>query len=337
MTPFSPASSPHVEWCFLDQLERFGPDQHESVPPAEAERYCSWLAATHYENFHVVTRLTPRALRPAFAAIYSYCRWSDDLGDEVGDRARARELLAWWRGELEALYAGRARHPVMVALDPVRKAFAIPIGPFADLISAFEQDQEVLEYETYDQLVDYCSRSANPVGRLVLYLFRCHDEERGQLSDATCTALQLTNFWQDVVPDLVDRQRIYLPREDLDRFDVPRRDLVERRYTDAFRRLLRFQVERARTLFHAGWPLIARVPRAVAVDVDLFTRGGLAILDLIERQNYDVLTARPSLGKSAKARLLARALLARVWPGSPRAPGLRRSNATASGMEASAR
>jgi len=298
---------------FPDDLRRYGPDASRHVPRAEALAYCANLTATHYENFSVVTWLTPRPLRPAFASIYAFCRWSDDLGDEVGDRRRSRELLAWWRGELRALFAGHPRHPVTIALAETVREFAIPIGPFEALISAFEQDQDVTDYATYDQLLDYCTRSADPVGHLVLYLGRSFNEENARLSDFTCTALQLANFWQDVARDLAIG-RIYLPREDRDRFGYPEADLRALRFTPAFAALLRFEVARARELLHRGRPLIDRMPRALAVDVDLFSRGGLAILDRIEAQGYDVLTRRPTLSKSAKGGLLLRALLSRALP-----------------------
>jgi squalene synthase HpnC len=278
--------------------------------PAEARDYCARLAADHYENFSVVTWLTPRPLRPAFRSIYAFCRWSDDLGDEVGDPSRSLELLRWWRGELHALYEGRARHPVMIALAETVAEFDIPIAPFEALISAFEQDQVVGEYGTYAQLLDYCTRSANPVGHLVLYLARSYSEENARLADATCTGLQLANFWQDVARDLAIG-RVYLPREDRIRFGYPDDDLRAVRFTPAFAALLAFEVARARALLEAGRALVPRMPRALAIDVDLFSRGGLAILDRIAAQGYDVLTRRPRLGKLAKLGLIASALLAR--------------------------
>ncbi len=297
---------------FQDDLRRYGPEADRpdrgAVGLDEALAYCAELTASHYENFSVVTWLTPRHLRPAFRSIYAFCRWSDDLGDEVGDPARSLELLDWWRGELRAMYEGRPRHPVMVALAPTVEEFAIPIEPFEALISAFEQDQRVTEYATYDQLLDYCSRSANPVGHLVLYLGRSFDPENARLSDATCTGLQLANFWQDVARDLAIG-RIYLPLEDRERCGYPDSDLRALRFTPRFADLLRFEVERARDLLHRGRPLVGRMPRALAVDVDLFTRGGLAILDRIEAQGFDVLGRRPEVGKLAKLGLLARAML----------------------------
>jgi len=304
---------------FADDLRRYGPDASYAVTPGEARAYCARLTASHYENFSVVTWMTPRPLRPAFQSVYAFCRWSDDLGDEVGDRDRSRALLGWWRGELRGMFEGRARHPVMVALAPTVAGFGIPIDPFLALISAFEQDQDVTEYETYAQLLDYCTRSANPVGHLVLYLARAYDADNARLSDRTCTALQLANFWQDVARDLAIG-RVYLPREDRARFGYPDDDLHALRFTPAFAELLRFEVGRARALLEEGHPLVDHMPRALAVDVDLFSRGGMAILDAIARRGYDVLSGRPKLGKLTKVGLIARALLTR--------PGTRSTRAT---------
>jgi squalene synthase HpnC len=295
---------------FSDDLRRFGPDAAYAVTLDEARDYCARLAASHYENFSVVTWLTPKALRPAFAAVYAFCRWSDDLGDEVGDTARATELLDWWRGELRAMFEGEARQPVVLALREVVREYGIPIGPFEALISAFRQDQTVTDYETYAQLLDYCTRSADPVGHLVLYLARSFDEENARLSDCTCTGLQLANFWQDVARDL-DIPRVYLPREDRERFGYSDEDLQSHRFTPAFRELLAYEVGRARALLLEGRALVPRMPRKLAVDIDLFSRGGLAILDRIEAQGFDVWSRRPEVGKLAKVGLLLRAMLAR--------------------------
>ncbi len=301
---------------FAHDLQRFGPGASYAMTLQDARAYCARLTATHYENFSVVTWLTPRALRPAFASIYAFCRWSDDLGDEIGDRAESRALLDWWRRELLDLYDGKARHPVMIALRETIDAHAIPVDPFLALISAFEQDQEVTEYHTYEQLLDYCTRSANPVGRLVLYLAGACTAENAALSDKTCSALQLANFWQDVARDL-DIGRVYLPRDDRARFGYPHQDLHAKRFTPEFAALLKFQVERTRDLFREGLPLIERLPRAVAIDVELFSRGGLAILRRIEQRRYDVMSKRPRLTKLDKIGLLGHALLARAGMGRP--------------------
>ncbi|QEH37208.1 All-trans-phytoene synthase [Aquisphaera giovannonii] len=293
---------------FQDDLRRFGPGSSARVTRDEAMAYCARLAATHYENFSVITWLTPREHRPAFASIYGFCRWADDLGDEVGDRDESLRLLAWWRDELRAMYAGEARHPVMIALRETVAQYAIPIGPFSALIDAFVQDQHVAEYQTFEQLLDYCRRSADPVGHLVLYVAGAFDEENARLSNQTCTALQLANFWQDVARDLAIG-RIYLPREDRERFGYPDADLRALRFTPQFRELLRFEVGRAREMLERGRALVPRIPGPIAVDVDLFSRGGLAILDRIEARGYDVLSSRPALSKLTKAGLLARAVV----------------------------
>jgi squalene synthase HpnC len=297
-----------IATTFHDDLRRFGPDATACVSRQEALAYCAGLTASHYENFSVVTWLTPREHRPAFQSIYAFCRWSDDLGDEIGDPARSLELLSWWRRELGAMYAGQARHPVMIALSETVRRFQIPIEPFEALISAFEQDQRVTEYLTYEQLLDYCVRSANPVGHLVLHIARAFSCENARLADATCTALQLANFWQDVARDL-DIGRIYLPRDDRDRFEYPESDLRARRFTPAFADLLRFEVGRARALLDEGRLLVPRISGPLAVDIDLFSRGGLAILDRIEARGFDVLSARPSLTRFTKFGLLARAVV----------------------------
>jgi squalene synthase HpnC len=292
---------------FSEDLLRFGPGTSVRVSRDEALAYCARLTRAHYENFSVVTCLTPREHRPAFQSIYAFCRWSDDLGDEVGDPARSLELLSWWRGELRAMYRGEARHPVMIALAETVKRHAIPEGPFEALISAFEQDQSVTEYFTYEHLVDYCKRSANPVGHLVLYVAGAFSPENARLADATCTALQLANFWQDVARDLAIG-RIYLPREDRVRFGYPKSDLRALRFTPAFAEMLRFEVGRARDLLSLGRALIPRIPGPLAVDIDLFSRGGSAILDRIEARGFDVLSSRPALTRWTKLRLVGRAI-----------------------------
>jgi squalene synthase HpnC len=293
--------------AFSDHLHQYGPGSSVRVSRDEAFDYCSRLTATHYENFSVVTWLTPREHRPAFQSIYAFCRWSDDLGDEIGDSARSLELLSWWRGELRAMYQGQARHPVMMALADTVERYRIPIVPFEALISAFEQDQTVTEYLTYEQLLDYCTRSANPVGHLVLYVAGAFSPENARLADMTCTALQLANFWQDVARDLAIG-RIYLPREDRARFSYPQSDLRALRFTPAFAELLRFEVARARVLLSEGRALVPRIPGPLAVDVDLFSYGGSAILDRIEARGFDVLSSRPALTRWTKLGLLGRAL-----------------------------
>jgi squalene synthase HpnC len=283
------------------------------VSTSSARAYCRALALSHYENFSVASTLLPRRLLRHFHNVYAYCRWSDDLADEAGGGARALELLRWWRGELLACYGGRPRHPVLVALQETIERFDIPAGPFLDLLFAFEQDQLVKRYATFDQLLDYCRGSANPVGRIVLHLFECFDEAGAELSDQICTALQLANFWQDVGRDH-DIGRVYLPEEDRRRFGYSDADLDARRFTPGFAELLRFQVDRTRDLFYRGYPLLDRLPAEARAEVELFIEGGLAILRKIEACGFDVWARRPRLAKWEKGALLASALWRRLRP-----------------------
>ncbi|MCC6859348.1 MAG: squalene synthase HpnC [Bryobacterales bacterium] len=276
-----------------------------SYSEAEALDYTRWLATHHYENFHVVSFLLPRRLHQDLYNVYAFCRWADDLGDEIGDPEESLRLLAWWRRELQEMYAGRAAHPVFVALRGTAARHDLPPQPFDHLIRAFEQDQTVARYGTWEELLGYCRYSANPVGRLVLMLCGYRDEARFRLSDATCTALQLANFWQDVTVDL-QKGRIYIPEEVLVRNGCT--GGIPRSATPAFRAALREAVQYARRLFREGLPLARMVDRRLSFDLDLFSRGGMRILDKIERQEYDVLTARPSIGKGERAGLLLSAL-----------------------------
>ncbi|HEX4066325.1 MAG TPA: squalene synthase HpnC [Acidobacteriaceae bacterium] len=278
-------------------------------PPTldEALAWCQRLAETHYENFHVASWFLPKRLRPHFHAIYAYCRVSDDLGDEVSHPDQALALLDLWGAELDACYRGEARHPVFVALAATVRACDIPKEPFADLLVAFRQDQTVTRFPTMADVLAYCRYSANPVGRIVLYASGYRDDERFALSDFTCTALQLANFWQDVRVDY-QKGRVYLPHEDMDRFGVDEVNIVARSFTPQFRELMRYEVDYARELFRRGLPLIGKVDSELALDLDLFSRGGLEILNAIERQDYNVLRARPAISKVRKVTLLLRAL-----------------------------
>jgi squalene synthase HpnC len=279
----------------------------------EARAWCKELAESHYENFHVATWFLPKSLRPHFQAIYAYCRISDDLGDEVGDTSAALALLDFWSRELDACYEGNARHPVFVALADTIRRCSIPKEPFADLLKAFRQDQTVTRYRTMADVLEYCRYSANPVGRLVLYTCGYADEERFKLSDATCSALQLANFWQDVRVDW-QKGRVYLPQEDMQRFSVTDETIAQGTATPAFRALLDYEVDFARRLFEEGLPLIGMVGRDLAVDLDLFSRGGLEILRAIERCDYDVLSTRPSISKRSKLALALRAVSGKLLP-----------------------
>jgi squalene synthase HpnC len=278
---------------------------------AEAQEYCRRLARSHYENFSVATWFLPERLRQHFFNVYAYCRIADDLGDEVGDPEASLQLLDEWQAELNACYAGSPRHPVFVALAKTVRQFDVPRQPFADLLQAFRQDQTITRYETFEDLVGYCHYSANPVGHLVLYLCGYRDAERQSLSDYTCTALQLANFWQDVSVDYC-KGRIYLPLEDLRRHQVSELDISANQNTRAFCEMMRFQVGRARDWFRQGRPLSRQVDRDLAVDLELFSRGGQEILNAIERQGYAVLGRRPAISKARKLALVARAALGKL-------------------------
>jgi squalene synthase HpnC len=281
------------------------------------------LAASHYENFSVVSMLLPRHLRQDFCNIYAFCRVADDLGDEAGDAQESLRLLANFRKQTLECFAGSARTTVFVALTGTIQRHQLPIEPFLDLIDAFEQDQRVLRYQSFEQVVDYCRRSADPVGRLVLYLCGYRDAERQALSDKTCTALQLANFWQDVRRDILDRDRIYIPRDSMDRFGVSEQQIRDGRCDDNFRKLIRFEVDRTAELFDRGEALLPMLCPSVRMQIALFGKGGRAVLDSIRRQNYDTLSHRPTLSRWQKGKLIVATLAAfagRVLSGGANSP-----------------
>ncbi len=299
----------------LDELRRWCPGVAESssAEPAapslgEAEAYCRTLATSHYENFPLIARLLPSELRQPFFNVYAYCRWSDDLADELGDRELSTRLLAWWRGELARCWAGEVMaHPVFVALQRTAKEFDLSREPFDDLLTAFEQDQRITSYHTFDELLGYCRNSANPVGRIVLKLCGCDDERSVALSDSVCTGLQLANFWQDVARD-AEIGRTYLPLEDCDRFGYSRDDLANRMTNDAFVEMMRFEVERARKLLLAVRELAPRLRGRLQVVIELFGEGGLKICDRVASIGYRVWEQRPVVTKWDAAGLLLKCL-----------------------------
>ena len=302
----------------------------ELPPPGssleDARRYTRWLATHHYENFTVVSWLLPRRLQQHFYNVYSYCRWADDLGDEVADAKRALELLDWWEEELGRCYARNPSHAVFVALRDTVSEFDIPMEPFHDLLRAFRQDQTVHRYPDWDSVLGYCRYSANPVGRLVLYLCGYRDAERQRLSDFTCTALQLANFWQDVARDL-EKGRIYIPLDALARHGLTEADIVAHRFDARYAELMKDLIARTRDLFDAGRPLVEIVDSELRVDLDLFSRGGLAVLDAIEAVGYNTLEHRPALSRGTQVRLIGRAMLSRLF--SPWQSGQQRAHPSA--------
>jgi squalene synthase HpnC len=282
------------------------PQRRWTLP--ESLDYTRWLATSHYENFNVVSFLLPKKLHQDFYNVYSYCRWADDLGDEIGDTSESLKLLAWWRDLLDEMYSGRATHPVFIALRGTVEKYGIPREPFADLITAFIQDQTVTRYRDWQGVLDYCKNSANPVGRLVLYLCGYSDAGRQALSDNTCIGLQLANFWQDVTVDL-QKDRVYLPLDLLARHHYTMEDLFDRKLTPAFTAAMREAVDFARGYFEAGLPLIRMVDKRLSLDLELFSRGGMRILDKIEQQGYDVLSRRPKISRPERVGMLLGAML----------------------------
>lgn len=301
-------SSPAVaDRQFASLLDRYGPQSAgRPVSRDEALAHCRRLATGHYENFPVLSIALPRRLRQDFANVYAFCRWADDLGDEVHGAADSLALLDWWQRELDDCYDGRTWHPVFVALRETVERYRIPKPPFDDLISAFRQDQTKTRYETSDELRDYCRRSADPVGRIVLHLCGRFTEPNAALSDSVCTGLQLINFWQDVARDL-DIDRVYLPAEDRRRFGYFDEDLACRRTTPAFLDLMRFEVDRAQALLREGLPLADRMPGRLKAVIALFALGGLRTGDRIAAIGYRVWDVRPKLTKPDAVRLLAAA------------------------------
>ncbi|MGN6626944.1 MAG: squalene synthase HpnC [Tepidisphaeraceae bacterium] len=279
---------------------------------AEAETFVRRLAYGHYENFSVVSVLVPKRLRADFCALYAFCRLADDLGDEVGDPQASIEALDRFREHLQASYHSEPTTACFLALRETIRRHDIPAQPFLDLIAAFQQDQRQTRYANWADVIDYCTRSADPVGRLVLYVCGYRDAERQRLSDKTCTALQLANFWQDVRRDLEGLDRIYIPADLMAARGVSEADLRAASANEKVRALTRELVDRTQALFDEGKALLPLLSKPVAAHVGLFGKGGEAILEAIRRQDFDTLSHRPTLSKRAKGRLVARAAVARL-------------------------
>ncbi len=304
---------------FARELARFGPHPHSSVPVQDALQYCRRWAKGQYENFTVVSWMLPRSLRQDFCNIYAYCRWSDNLADEVADKTESRMLLDWWGEQLQSCYTGAPVHPIMIALQLTIRKHDLPMEPLANLLSAFRQDCALNRYEDEGELLDYCRRSANPVGRILLHMAQVTDGLALELSDRICTALQLANFCQDVARDAA-LGRIYAPRSLWLPHGVTEELLLNQRSTPELQSMLRSWVNLAGNQFVAGWPLVHMVPGWLRTDVDLFVRGGLQILRQIDAAGYDVWTQRPTVSKWTKGKLLASSLLGRATGYHPPSP-----------------
>ncbi len=309
MTDQNHSQTSLVTGQFAEHLEKWGPNTIAQGIPSlvDAERYCTSLAKSHYENFPVVSWMLPRKLHQHFQNVYAFCRWADDLGDEVSDTKESLILLQWWREQLQNCYNDKATHPVFIALQKTIQQFDIPLQPFDDLISAFEQDQHQYQYQTFVELQDYCNRSANPVGRIVLLLCECSNEKNIADSDSICTGLQLANFWQDIARD-ANINRCYLPQEDCAKFSYTTKDYQSRITNEAFINLMQFEVQRAREFLESGLPLTRQMPGRLQIDIDLFAQGGLKILDRIEQINYQVWQQRPKVTKWDGCKLMTKSI-----------------------------
>jgi squalene synthase HpnC len=294
------------------ELAQYGPAAAACTAPKEARDYCRRLAQSHYENFTVVSRVFPQRLYQHLCNVYAYCRWADDLADEPVSAAQPLVLLDWWQRQLDAAFAGEARHPVYVALCETIREFELPRQPLADLLTAFRRDQAQTRYETLSELLTYCEKSANPVGRIVLCLGRSLTPENAALSDSICTGLQLANFWQDVKRDFA-RGRIYIPQDLCRRHDWDEAKFAVGRCNSQFREMLNGLVADAEARLVAGWPLVETVDHDLRLAVRLFIGGGQAVLAAIRRTRYDVWSRRPTVGRLTKLRLIAAALLRTSW------------------------
>jgi squalene synthase HpnC len=297
---------------FTNLLKMNNPKLHIKGKYWSAEdgfRYCETIARNHYENFPVASSFLPKEIRKYVWTIYAFARIADDYADEPGfTLAERMDNLNQWEQCLDECYNGNPTHRVFAALAETVERFQIPIELFQNLLAAFRADITVKRYETYEDVLAYCRNSANPIGRLVLLLLNYRSETMIQFSDSICTALQLTNFWQDVSVDL-QKDRVYLPLEELEEFGYSEQDLVNQKVNNCFCNLMAFQVRRTAELFAQGRPLLNMVGKDLSMELKLTWNGGTRILQKIHEQNYDVLTKRPTLSKLDKLGLLFRSFL----------------------------
>jgi squalene synthase HpnC len=294
------------ETCVIGDLQEFGPEMKESVSLATARDYCRQLTRNHYENFSVASRLVPSSFRQHLANVYSFCRWADDLSDEIDTSEESLDLLHWWRKSLRLCYEGECRHPVFVALQDTIHQFRIPIEPFEKLIEAFCLDQKKFRYETDSEILDYCGGSANPVGRILLYMVGKHNDQTVPLSDSICSGLQIANFCQDVRRD-VDLGRVYLPKTYWTKHGLTETMILNGEGREQLRSALKEWAMFSRGMLIDGLPLVSLVPVWLARDLQLFVRGGLYLLDELARNDYDSWTKPIEVSKVAKLKLILRA------------------------------
>ena len=292
----------------MNTLEAFEARLEDPTDVSAAYAFCQDLASSHYENFPVASRLVDRRLRPHIAVLYAFARIADDFADEPEYEGVRRVRLESWREQLRAAGTGGSTHPVFVALSNTIKELDLPKELFDDLLSAFLQDVDKKRYETFDEVLDYCRRSANPVGRIVLMIHGKREPELFRYSDAVCTALQLANFWQDLSVDL-KKDRIYIPQADFRQFGYTEADMRMGVVNERFRGLMKFQVKRTRALFEQGRPLSSKLPRPLSWEIRLTWLGGMAVLRKVRQMGFDTLTHRPALHRWDWIPLIVRALL----------------------------
>lgn len=275
----------------------------------QAFQFCEHLARDHYENFPVASLMIPREKRPHVYAIYSFARIADDYADEPGLTPAERvNSIGEWEEQLIDAYRGHAHHPVFVALRETIDRFEIPADLFQSLLIAFRSDVTRHRYESFEEVLEYCENSANPIGRLMLLLFNYRSETTMEFSDSICTALQLTNFWQDVAVDL-KKDRVYIPMEDIREFGYSEEELLGFHCSQAFKDLMCYQVERTQQMFQEGKPLLSAIGSDLRMELKLTWKGGMRILKKIERQDYDVFARRPSLSLVDKTAILLSSLV----------------------------
>jgi hydroxysqualene synthase len=289
-----------------------------------AYAYCEEFVRAHHEIYPVASRFVPAPVRPHLMAVYAFARSADDFADEPQYDGRRTEALNRWADELHRAAHGEASHPVFIALADTIERRDLPVPPFEDLLSAFRTDMDVRRYSTFSALRSYTARSADPVGRTLLALFGYREPELVRFADEISTALQLTNFWQDVAADAA-RDHIYIPAEDLHFFGVTEADIKTLKPTKAIRDLLRYQVARTRALYERGRPLLGKLGNDLKLELALIWLVGTTLLEKIEDADYDVFSQRPSIGRRDKARIMAKAAkhwasqldlgaLKRIWP-----------------------
>lgn len=272
------------------------PDPTKKYTLEEAFQYCLDITRNHYENFPVASLAIPRKLRPYIASVYAFARTADDFADEKEHDGFRMTRLKDWETKLKECLDEEPSHPIFIALKETIQEFIIPVSLFSDLLTAFKMDVVVSRYQTFEQVLNYCRFSANPVGRIILYIFGYPVPKFLEYSDYICTALQLANFWQDVAVDL-EKDRIYIPEEDFKRFNYSEEELHDRSYNENFRRLIAFQVERTQELFNQGKFLCGKIPGRLGFELRLTWMGGTTILKKLQEVNGDIFSHRPVLKK----------------------------------------